>query len=251
MTSSTASTATPLQHAFERRVDEVKPSKSDINALILDYLTAEGYPSAAARFSKEANLKPLEDEESVRQRNQIKHDIHLGSIQDAIEALNELNPQILDSSPELHFSLLRLQLVELIRTCNNNGGTDIQPALTFATTQLAPRAPTNPKFLDDLERTMALLLFPPDNLEPQIAAILHPDLRKKVADEVNKAILISQGQKRNADIRSLVRLRAWAEDTARESKKDLPAQLNVGLDAHKMNVDLQKENGHDFMMTGP
>lgn len=67
---------------------------SDINALILDYLTAEGYPSAADRFSKEANLKPLEHEEFVRQRNQIKHDIHLGSIQAAIEALNELNPQV-------------------------------------------------------------------------------------------------------------------------------------------------------------
>jgi hypothetical protein len=67
---------------------------SDINALILDYLTAEGYPSAADKFSKEANLKPIEQQESVRLRNQIKHDIHLGSIQDAIEALNELNPQV-------------------------------------------------------------------------------------------------------------------------------------------------------------
>jgi hypothetical protein len=79
---------------------------SDINALILDYLTAEGYPSAADRFSKEANLKPLEHDESVRQRNQIKHDIHLGSIQDAIEALNELNPEV--SQPELPLSPLHL-----------------------------------------------------------------------------------------------------------------------------------------------
>ena len=69
---------------------------SVINALILDYLTAEGYPSAADKFSKEANLKPIEQQESVRLRNQIKHDIHLGSIQDAIEALNELNPQVSD-----------------------------------------------------------------------------------------------------------------------------------------------------------
>ncbi len=69
---------------------------SDINALILDYLTAEGYPSAADKFSKEANLRPVEQQESVRLRNQIKHDIHLGSIQDAIEALNELNPQVSD-----------------------------------------------------------------------------------------------------------------------------------------------------------
>ena len=64
---------------------------------------------------------------------------------------------------------------------------------------------------------MALLIFPPENLEPQLAALLQPDLRKSVADRVNKAILANQGQRRDAAIRSLVRLRAWAEDSARES----------------------------------
>jgi glucose-induced degradation protein 8 len=67
---------------------------SDINALILDYLTTEGYPSAAARFSKEANLRPHQEEESVKARQQIQHSIHLGSIQEAIDALNELDPQV-------------------------------------------------------------------------------------------------------------------------------------------------------------
>lgn len=67
---------------------------SDINALILDYLTAEGYPSAADKFSKEANLEPLEDQEFVVKRNQIKNDIHLGNIQSAIEAINDLSPQV-------------------------------------------------------------------------------------------------------------------------------------------------------------
>ena len=67
---------------------------SDINALILDYLTTEGYPSAAARFSKEANLRPQQEEESVQARQRIQHSIHLGSIQEAIDALNELDPQV-------------------------------------------------------------------------------------------------------------------------------------------------------------
>lgn len=67
---------------------------SDINALILDYLTTEGYPSAAAKFSKEANLSPRREEESVKARQQIQHSIHMGSIQDAIEALNDLEPQV-------------------------------------------------------------------------------------------------------------------------------------------------------------
>jgi hypothetical protein len=69
---------------------------SDLNVLILDYLTAEGYPTAAERFSKEANLNPAQQQDSVLLRNRIQHDIHLGSIQNAIEAINELNPQVSD-----------------------------------------------------------------------------------------------------------------------------------------------------------
>lgn len=97
---------------------------------------------------------------------------------------------------------------------------------------------------------MALLIFPPDNLEPQLAALLHPDLRKSVADRVNKAILASQGQRRDAAIRSLVRLRAWAENSARESKKDLPAHIDLGLDSETRSDSSElQENGHEAMVT--
>ncbi|KAE9371487.1 hypothetical protein N431DRAFT_426146 [Stipitochalara longipes BDJ] len=247
MASSTASTATPLRHAFERRVEDIKPLKSDINALILDYLTTEGYPSAAAKFSKEANLRPQQEEESVKARRQIQHSIHSGNIQEAVDALNELEPQVLDSNPSLHFALLRLQLVELIRTCNASPGGDITPALNFATAQLAPRAPTNREFMEDLERTMALLVFPSDSLEPPLAALLQPGLRQSVADRVNKAILACQNQRRDAAIRSLVRLRAWAENTARETKRDLPATIDLGLDGDERHE--AQQNGHEPMVT--
>jgi len=72
----------------------MSPIDSDINALILDYLTTEGYPSAAAKFSKEANLRPQQEEESVKARRQIQHSIHSGNIQEAVDALNELEPQV-------------------------------------------------------------------------------------------------------------------------------------------------------------
>lgn len=144
--------------------------------------------------------------------------------------------------------MLRLQLVELIRTCNATPGGEIEPALTFATTQLAPRAPTNKDFMEDLERTMALLVFPSDSLEPQLAALLQPGLRQSVADRVNKAILMSQAQRRDAAIRSLVRLRAWAEDTARANKKDVPARIEVdGLDG--VSQEHSPENSHEPMIT--
>lgn len=152
---------------------------------------------------------------------------------------------MLDSDPALHFSLLRLQLVELIRTCNSTDGGDITPALAFAQTQLAPRAPTNPDFLEDLERTMALLVFPSNDLEPQLAALLHPDLRRGVADKVNKAILACQQQRRSAQIRDLIKLRSWSELEAREKKLNIPATIDLGLDGEERG----DENRHDAMVT--
>ncbi|KAG8417883.1 hypothetical protein J3458_005336 [Metarhizium acridum] len=249
---STSSTATPCRHPFEKRVDDVKSPRSDINALILDYLTMEGYPNAAAKFSKEANLQPHQDNASIRARQEIQNHIHSGSIQAAIEALNELDPEILDDDKALHFSLLRLQLVELIRSCNSAGG-DIGPALKFATEQLGPRAPTNPKFLEDLERTMALLLFPPDSLEPQLAALLDPELRRTAADSVNKAILEKQSARRAAAIRQLVRMRVWAENTARDKGISLPDRFDIGLRGEEQrHHDCQQShigNGHEPMVT--
>jgi glucose-induced degradation protein 8 len=148
-----------------------------------------------------------------------------------------MDVKLLDTDDSLHFSLLRLQLIELIRACTSNpsGNTnspDISTALQFATTHLAPLAPTNPTFLADLERTMALLIFPTENLAPQLAELIDPQLRKSVANRVNEAILSSQGARREAQIRKLVRMRAWSEKMARESKKvEIPDDgLGFGLD---------------------
>lgn len=158
----------------------------------------------------------------------------------------------MDDNKALHFFLLRLQLVELIRNCNTSGG-DIGPALKFATEQLGPRAPTDPKFLEDLEKTMALLLFPPETLEPQLAALLNPDLRRDAADSVNRAILERQSSRREAAIRQLVRMRAWAEHAAREQGASLPQHLDIGLKGDDGDGNSHRHshsaNGHEAMMT--
>ena len=67
---------------------------SDINALILDYLTMEGFPKAAANFSKEANLQPQQDNASIQARQKIQNYIHMGEIQNAIDDLNELDVNV-------------------------------------------------------------------------------------------------------------------------------------------------------------
>lgn len=143
----------------------------------------------------------------------------------------------MDENPSLHFALLRLQLVELIRKCSSTPDGDISPALEFATSQLAPRAPTDPQFLEDLERTLSLLIFPTENLAPSLAPLLHPDLRKDIATRVNEAILQSQGARKEARLRNLVKLRAWAEQKAREAKKNIPEKLAIGLDGNGNHVN--------------
>lgn len=143
--------------------------------------------------------------------------------------------------------MLRLQLVELIRQCN---GGDITPALDFATKKLAPRAAMNKDFLNDLEKTMALLIFPHDSLQPELAALLHSDLRRKTAKEVNEAVLLRQTKRREAAIRYLVKMRAWAESAARSKKKDLPERIELGLNGEDNDhYDNIHENGHEPMIT--
>ena len=139
--------------------------------------------------------------------------------------------------------------MELIRSCNAADG-DIGPALKFATEQLGPRAPTNPKFLEDLERTMALLLFSPDALEPQLATLLDPELRRSAADSVNKAILEKQSTRQEAAIRHLVKMRAWAEKAARDKGMDLPDRVDIGLKGDGSGShSIHNENGHEPMIT--
>lgn len=67
---------------------------SDLNAVIMDYLISEGYPSAAQKFAHEANIAPMLEVETVQERVDIREAINKGDIQSAIEQINELNPQV-------------------------------------------------------------------------------------------------------------------------------------------------------------
>lgn len=67
----------------------------------MDYLINEGYPSAASKFAKEANLTPYADTEAIQQRVDIRNAIHAGDIQLAIDRINELNTQVRTAVPYL------------------------------------------------------------------------------------------------------------------------------------------------------
>jgi glucose-induced degradation protein 8 len=66
----------------------------DINSLIMDYLISEGYPSAAHKFAIEANIPPPSQHGSIGERVAIRHCIHEGDIQSAIEKINDLDSDV-------------------------------------------------------------------------------------------------------------------------------------------------------------
>ncbi|KAK7059040.1 hypothetical protein VNI00_001664 [Paramarasmius palmivorus] len=199
---------------WDRRMHEVAVTKQDLNRLIMDYLMIEGYKSAAQEFAAEASIPSQVDMDSIESRMRIREALQRGDVQNAIERVNELNPEILDTNPSLYFHLQQQRVIELIRSGK------IAEALQFAQDELAPRGEENPEFLAELEKTMSLLAFQdldansrPDGLRE----LLGPGQRLKTAGEMNGAILESLSQGKEPKLVGLLRLMSWGTKTLKES----------------------------------
>ncbi|GAA5849452.1 hypothetical protein JCM9279_000907 [Rhodotorula babjevae] len=156
---------------WAKRLEDVPVSKDDLNLLVANYLFTEGYLSAAENFAREAGLPSapdavassstatsgagaaLGDVDSIRSRMEIRRAVLRGEVESALDQVVDLDLEILDLDPSLHFHLLQQHLIELIRAG------EVGHALAFAQNELAPLAEEHPRFLKELERTMALLAF--------------------------------------------------------------------------------------------
>ncbi|GAA5939169.1 hypothetical protein JCM3775_003200 [Rhodotorula graminis] len=152
---------------WAKRLEDVPVSKDDLNLLVANYLFTEGYLSAAENFAREAGLSSaaadgattsgagaaLGDVDSIRTRMEIRRAVLRGEVESALDQVVDLDLEILDLDPSLHFHLLQQHLIELIRAG------EVGHALSFAQNELAPLAEEHPRFLKELERTMALLAF--------------------------------------------------------------------------------------------
>ncbi|KAJ3056680.1 hypothetical protein HK097_005081 [Rhizophlyctis rosea] len=190
---------------WERRLAEVNVNKQDLNRLIMNYLVIEGYKDAAEKFSEESRIPPTIDLASIEDRMNIRNAVQAGDIEDAIERVNDLDPEILDMNPRLYFHLQQQKLIEFIR----NGR--IGDAIAFAQEELAPRGEENPEFLEELERTMALLAFE-DTAKSPVGDLLEHAQRQKTASELNAAILTAQCQEKDPKLPSVLRMLVWAQN---------------------------------------
>ncbi|KAG2211319.1 hypothetical protein INT46_009221 [Mucor plumbeus] len=219
---------------WEQRLTKVKVNKQDLNQLVMNYLVVEGYKDAAEQFSSESGLAPTVDLQSIQERMDIRHAIQSGDVDTAIDLVNDLNPEILDTNPHLFFHLQQQRLIELIR----NGS--YQEALEFASEEMAPRGEEHPEFLEELERTMALLAFQ-DSIDSPVQDLLHPGQRQKTASELNAAILMSQSQEKDPKLPNLLKMLAW-------SQEQLDERMNYPKIENWVKADLvvRDENGNSL-----
>lgn len=162
----------------------------------------------------------------------------------------------MDGDKALHFSILRLQLIELIKKTYNATEAErprvFGDAIKFAQENLAPYAPQNEKFKHDLERAMALMIVPKEAMQSakarsenvgafgQLYELVDPNLRVEVAKDVNSAILRYKGKPDQSQIHTILQTRVWAEELAREKHIDLPEDMAVSLE----DPPAAPENGH-------
>ena len=102
--------------------------KTLLNKLVLNFLIVEGYKEGANKFIKEAginmddpnnsDLKLDFNEELMDQRMMVRKYILSGKIAQAINLINDINPEILDRNQVLNLELRKQQLIELIKTNN-------------------------------------------------------------------------------------------------------------------------------------
>lgn len=113
---------------------------------------------------------------TINERREIKYLILRGVITDAIRKISQYFPSVLDSNNLLHFRLLRLNLIEMIRTHklnNPDGNTEIErqflnDILKFVRQNLINKVTKSFKLLKELEITMSLLCF---NFDPNVKSI--------------------------------------------------------------------------------
>ncbi|CAG0880309.1 unnamed protein product [Cyprideis torosa] len=217
-------------------IAETQVARSDINALVMEYLVTEGFKEAAEKFREEAEMRSSLggmsnysqlDMASMDERIKIRQAVQSGNIKEAIRLVNQGHPELLDDESYLHFHLQQQHLIELIREGK------VEEALTYAQTHLSERGEEDPSVLPELERTLALLAFETPEESP-FANLLHPSHRQKVASELNAALLkLENHQETMPKMTKLFKLILFAQNELDKAKVQYPK-----MDTEQFSTDL-------------
>lgn len=213
------SNTTQMQN-WMKELQDFKVDRGEMNKLVMNYLIQEGFKDAAERFRFETGVDPGPQIYLLDDRIKIREAVQNGRIDDAIDLTNDLNPEILDSKPYLYFHLQQQKLIELIREKNTD------QALSFAQNVMAELGSENTEFLNELEKTMALLAYEVPESSP-FGHLLNSSQRHMVASEVNAAILESQHQETVPKLASVLKLLSWTQNQLDKKHVKYPKMTEI------------------------
>lgn len=124
---------------WNEETSKLRINRQTMNKLVLNYLIIEGYKDAVEKFIKETGLKAEYDSDLLNKRMKIRNLIMTGKIDEAINEINDINSEILENNPHIHFELQKQKLIEIIKQ------NKIEDALTFAQNKLFPITQNNVK----------------------------------------------------------------------------------------------------------
>jgi hypothetical protein len=190
-------------------------------------------------FGEEAGLSLNNiDLKSVDERLKIRESIENGQIEDAINLINKKSPELLDQNRQLSFELkvenfhLKLKkiflflfkkqqhLIELIRL------NLIDEALNYAQIHLSEFAEDEISMRQELEKTMALLVFDKP-LESPYGYLMEITHRQQVAQQINRALLIQQNQQSQSDLSILVKMVNYIQDKLDNKSLRYPKLIDI------------------------
>ena len=214
------SSAESFYRKWEEKVKSYHLPRAEIDKLIMEYLVKEGFKDAVLSFQSETGIDPGVNLAIMDDQIKIREAIGTGNIQEALELVNNVDPEILDTNPKLYFHLQQQQLLELIKKG------DMLRVLEYASTELSARGEENPEFLDELEQSLSLLAFG-DTSSCPFSDLLQPSQKLKVISELNAAILASQDQEPTSKLGILMKLVLWTQGQLEGKGLEFPKLLNI------------------------
>ena len=186
----------------------------------MEYLVREGFRGTAQEFQKDTGIDAGLDQSIMDSQIRIRQAIESGDVQTAVEAVNDLDPEILDTNSELFFHLQLQQLLEFIREGN------IEGALSYAQSELASRGEEDSKFLNELEEALGLFAYDDPKRSP-FSTLLDHSQRLRVVSEVNTAILGTQGREGESRLSILMKQVIWSQEQLGKKNIQFPKLKNI------------------------
>jgi hypothetical protein len=140
---------------WNEEINKLRVNRQDMNKIVLNYLIIEGYRDAVEKFIKETGVEGKlnneiifniyiilhfsaeYDKDLLEKRMKIRNLIISGKIDEAINDINDINSEILENNPSIHFQLQKQKLIEIIKK------NKIEEALSFAQNKLFPITQNN------------------------------------------------------------------------------------------------------------